>query len=325
MKKIGIVTLSAITLCWAIYDVYPDNTNTVTHNDSSKKAGSKNFSSTVKNEKLAPQILLAQTNSLNSSAPVCQYNFDATQEDYDLWNNEHSDYWSMKKFPLIIGQKFSLKVDQPIPENEYGIVEYVAKSKASLHSSNNIGDFILPHTGIIAFEMELKLPISALGNSSFGNSAYYSSAIGFNGVTNNGYTVRSNYWFDMGTYDPDFGQNPTKLSYNIAYRLRDNSGPDHPYYKGQKLTNNANGYQRLGVYINQNIKQVGFIINGVDQGYKSTLPAPLENISFSASSAISIDAEQLFGQELSNELITDRNALQFNYPQGTTDMCGNAI
>ncbi|MVM93266.1 DUF4882 domain-containing protein, partial [Acinetobacter baumannii] len=25
------------------------------------------------------------------------------------------------------------------------------------------------------------------------------------------------------------------------------------------------------------------------------------------------------------ELITDRNALQFNYPQGTTDMCGNAI
>ncbi|EPS2748336.1 TPA: DUF4882 family protein, partial [Acinetobacter baumannii] len=22
---------------------------------------------------------------------------------------------------------------------------------------------------------------------------------------------------------------------------------------------------------------------------------------------------------------TDRNALKFNYPQGTTDMCGNAI
>ncbi|MDC4660340.1 DUF4882 domain-containing protein [Acinetobacter baumannii] len=28
---------------------------------------------------------------------------------------------------------------------------------------------------------------------------------------------------------------------------------------------------------------------------------------------------------MSNKLITDRNALQFNYPQGTTDMCGNAI
>lgn len=91
------------------------------------------------------------------------------------------------------------------------------------------------------------------------------------------------------------------------------------------MTNNSNGYQRLGMYINQNTKQVGFIVNGVDQGYKSTLPAPLENIRFSVSSGISIYSNQLFGQELSNELITDRNALQFNYPQGTTDMCGNAI
>ncbi|WP_152682072.1 DUF4882 family protein, partial [Acinetobacter seifertii] len=28
---------------------------------------------------------------------------------------------------------------------------------------------------------------------------------------------------------------------------------------------------------------------------------------------------------LSSELITDRNALQFSYPKGTTDMCGNAL
>ncbi|EOD4267952.1 DUF4882 family protein [Acinetobacter baumannii] len=324
MKKIGIVTVGAVTLCWAMYEVSSDNTNTVTHNEASQKVTFKNFSSTAKNEKLAPQILLAQTNSLNSSAPVCKYNFDANQEDYDLWNDEHSDYWSMKIFPLISGQKFSLKVE-PRPESKYGTLEYVARSKISLNSTNDIGDFTLPHTGIIAFEMELKIPTSALGNSSLGNSTYYSSAIGFNGITNNGYTVRSNYWFDMGTYDPDFGENPARLYYSVAYRLSDNSGPDNPYYKGQNMTNNSNGYQRLGMYINLNTKQVGFIVNGVDQGYQSTLPAPLENISFSVSSAISIDAEQLFGQELSNELITDRNALQFNYPQGTTDICGNAI
>lgn len=324
MKKIAIVAVSTITLCWAMYEVSSDNTSTVSRNESSPKVASKSSSSSVKNEKLAPQMLLAQTNSLNSSAPVCKYNFDATQEDYDLWNNEHSDYWSMKIFPLITGQKFSLKVE-PRPENEYGTVEYVARSKASLNSTNDIGDLTIPDTGIIAFEMELKLPTSALKSSSLGNSAYYSSAIGFNGITNNGYTVRSNYWFDMGTYDPDFGENPARLYYSVAYRLSDNSGPDNPYYKGQNMTNSSNGYQRLGIYINQNTKQVGFIVNGVDEGYKSTLPAPLENISFSVSSAISIDAEQLFGQELSNELITDRNALQFSYPQGTTDMCGNAI
>lgn len=324
MKKIGIIAASAITLCWAMYEVSSDNTSTRPHNESNQKVVSKSSSSTTKNEKTAPQTLLAQTNTLNSSAPVCKYNFDATQEDYELWNNEHSDYWSMKIFPLITGQKFSLKVE-PSPESEYGTVEYVARSKATLNSSNEVGDLTLPHTGIIAFEMELKIPTSALGNSSLGNSAYYSSAIGFNGVTNNGYTVRSNYWFDMGTYDPDFGENPARLYYSVAYRLSDNSGPDNPYYKGQNMTNSSNGYQRLGIYINQSTKQVGFIVNGVDEGYKSILPAPLENISFSVSSAISIDAEQLFGQELSNELITDRNALQFNYPQGTTDMCGNAI
>ncbi|MBJ9425513.1 DUF4882 family protein [Acinetobacter seifertii] len=324
MKKISIVAVSAITLCWAMYEVSSDNINTAPRNESNQKVASKSISSTTKNEKLAPQILLAQATSLNSSAPVCKYNFDATQEDYDLWNSEHSDYWSMKIFPIISGQKFSLKVEA-MPENEYDTVEYVARSKASLNSTNDIGDLLIPHTGIIAFEMELKIPNLALGNSSLGNSAYYASSIGFNGVTNNGYTVRSNFGFDMGTYDPDFGENPARLSYSVAYRLSDETGPDSRYSKGQNMTNNSNGYQRLGIYINQNTKQVGFIINGVDQGYKSTLPAPLENIRFSVSNSIGIYSNQLFGQELSNELITDRNALQFSYPQGTTDMCGNAL
>ncbi|MFG4052094.1 DUF4882 family protein, partial [Acinetobacter baumannii] len=39
------------------------------------------------------------------------------------------------------------------------------------------------------------------------------------------------------------------------------------YYKGQNMTNNSNEYQRLGMYINQNTKQVGFIVNGVDHAF----------------------------------------------------------
>lgn len=323
MKKIGLVAVSTITLCWAMYEVSSDNTSTRPRNESNQKVTSKSISSTTKNEKLTPQILLVQTNSLNSSAPVCQYNFDATQEDYDLWNNEYPDF-PKKIFPSINGQKFGFKVE-PRLESEYGYLDYVATSKASVNSTNEIGDLTIPHTGIVAFEMELKIPTSTLGSSSLGNSTYYSSSIGFSGVTNNGYTVRSNYGFDMGGYDPDFGENPARLNYYTAYRLSDNSGPNNPYYKGQNMTNNSNEYQRLGMYINQNTKQIGFIINGVDQGYQSTLPAPLENIHFSVSSSIGIYSNQLFGQELSSELITDRNALQFNYPQGTTDMCGNAI
>lgn len=88
-----------------MYEVSSDNTNTTAGNTSSQKVASKNISSNTKNEKLAPQMLLAQTNYLNSSAPVCKYNFDGTQEDFDLWNNQHSDYLPMKIFPLINGQK----------------------------------------------------------------------------------------------------------------------------------------------------------------------------------------------------------------------------
>lgn len=322
MKKIGLVAVSAITLCWAMYEVSSDNTSTRPRNESNQKVASKTILSIAKNEKLAPQMLLAQTNSLNS-APACKYNFNATQEDFDLWNNEYPDF-PKKIFPSINGQKFGFKVE-PRSESEYGYVDYAATSKATLNSTNDMGDLTIPNTGIIAFEMELKIPTSAFGGSSFGNSTYYSSSIRFSGVTNNGYTVRSNYWFDMGGYDPDFGENPARLNYSVAYRLSDNSGPDNPYYKGQNMTNSSNGYQRLGMYINQNTKQIGFIINGVDHGYQSTLPASLENIRFSVSSSIGIYSNQLFGQELSNELITDRNALQFSYPQGTTDMCGNAI
>lgn len=323
MKKKGLIAVSAVTLCWAMYEVSSDNTSIRPRNESNQKVVSKSSSSTAKNEKLAPQTLLAQTTSLNSSAPVCKYNFDATQADFDLWSNENPGYVPLSIFPLITGQKFSLKVE-PRPESEYGYIDYVARSKASLNSSNDIGDLTLPHTGIIAFEMEFKIPTITLVNSGFENNAYMSS-IYFTGVTNNGYTVRSSYGFDMGSYDPDFGENPPMLIYSVNYRLSDNSGPDHSYYKSQNMTNNTQEYQRLGIYINQNTRQVGFIVNGVDQGYKSTLPAPLENISFNVVSGLSIYSNQLFGQELSNELITDRNALQFSYPQGTTDMCGNAI
>ncbi|MEQ1066916.1 DUF4882 domain-containing protein [Acinetobacter sp. XH1741] len=317
MKKIGIVAVSAITLCWAMYEVSSDNTNPVQRNELGQKAVTKNFSASAKNEKFATQMLLAQTKTINSS-PVCQYHFDATQEDYDLWNSEHPDYFPMKIFSVINGQKFSSPVNSRL-ENEYGYVDYMARSKASLNLANDIGDFSIPNTGIIAFEMELKVPTVKVGNSS------YISNIDFTGVTNNGYTVRSNYGFHTGTYDPDFGENPPTLNYSVAYRLSDNSGPDHPYFKSQNMINNTNEYQRLGIYINQNTKQVGFILNGVDQGYQSNLPAPLANIRFYVMSGIAIYSDQLFGQELSNELITDRNALQFNYPQGTTDMCGNAI
>jgi len=324
MKKIGIVAVSAITLCWAMYEVSSDNTNTAPRNESSQKVTSKNFSSTTKNEKLASQMLLAQTTSLNSSAPVCQYNFDATQEDFDLWNAQNPEYMSlMKKFPLISGQKFGFKVE-PISEDKYSYLFYTAQSKAKMNSTSYEGDFLLPHKGIIAIEMQLKVPTLSSGSS------YYSSNISFNGVTDNNYNIDSFYQFITGTYDPDFGENPPSLYYSLTSQASDVAPIDRynkydRYKKYKKMTDNTDEYQRLGVYINQDTKQVGFIFNGVDEGYQFKLPGSLQKVAFAINANADILSTSFFGQELSNELITDRNSLQFSYPQGTTDMCGNAI
>lgn len=317
MKKIGIVAVSAVTLCWAMYEVSSDNTSTRQRNESNQKVASQNNSSTTKNEKLAPQMFLAQTTSLNSSAPVCQYNFDATQEDFDIWNAQDPDRPPMEIFPFINGQKFGFKVE-PVAEDNYGYLDYNAKSKEKMNSTSYEGDFLLPNKGIVAFEMELKVPTLSSSTSS------YSADISFNGITDNNYTIRSNYHFDIGAHDFEFGENPPRLYHSLSSEVGDYKLIDH-YFKNKKMTDNKNEYQRLGVYINQNTKQVGFISNGVDEGYQFILPGALQKIAFSVNGNIDILSTNLFGQEFSNELITDRNALQFSYPQGTTDMCGNAI
>lgn len=255
-----------------------------------------------------------------SQSQTCQYSFDATQQDYDTWNIQNPEYTSATQFPEINGQKFGFTVKStPIEEEAY--TNYIATSKTALEPTNDNGDFPLPKTGIVAFEMQLKIPTPPpSGDSS------YTSSFWIRSTTDNGYSVHSDFGFQSGTHDPDFGENPAALFYSLRYRLSNGTGPTTVgHYENTKVTSNTNNYQRLGIYINQLTKQVGFIFNGVDQGYQSILPAALENLSFHIDSGVSIYSNNLDGQELSSELITDRNALQFSYPQGTTDICGNVI
>ncbi|ENW80889.1 hypothetical protein F909_02178 [Acinetobacter sp. ANC 3929] len=255
-----------------------------------------------------------------SQSQTCQYNFDATQQDYEAWNLQNPGYIPATQFPEINGQKFGFIVSStPIEEEAY--INYVATSKTALEPTNDNGDFPLPATGTIAFEMQLKIPTPPpTGDSS------YTSSFWIRGITDNGYAIQSDFGFQSGTYDPDFGENPPILFNSLRYQLSDGSGPTTVgHYQRNKITSSTNNYQRLGIYINQSTKQIGFILNGVDQGYQSTLPEALKNLSFNISSSIAIYSNYLDGQELSSELITDRNALQFSYPQGTTDICGNAI
>ncbi|WP_335951386.1 DUF4882 family protein [Acinetobacter beijerinckii] len=283
-----------------------------------------------------------------SQPQTCQYNFDATQEDYDnLWNNQNSDYL-IGLFPAINGQKFSLTVAPPyfsINDPEYSNFKYfdlLATSRKRLKKSSddeefsppfldNLGDLPLPNTGILALEMQMDIPAAPLNGGYYGEpGSSYISHINFNGITENGYVVKSGYSFRAGTADPDFGENPPSILFMLGYQGSDSTKYSSTVYYYNELKEYQSKYHRLGIYINQNTKQVGFIVNGVDQGYQGTLPASLKNIGFDIRSWVGSDedgkfSDKLAGLEFSSELITDRNAFQFNYPQGTTDICGNAI
>jgi len=282
-----------------------------------------------------------------SQPQTCQYNFDATQQDYDaLWNNQNSEYL-MGIFPAINGQKFSLTVAPPYFSNsdpEYGTfnyLQYLATSKARFYSAINspyfpylqdgLGDFNLPKTGILALEMQLYIPGAPLSGGYYGEpgSSYFAD-INFSGISENGYVVRSGYSFMAGAADPDFGENPPSILFMLGYPNSDETEYTSVAYYYNKMTDYQSKYHRVGIYINQNTKQVGFIVNGVDQGYQGTLPAPLKNIGFDIRSWVGSDKDGVFsdklaGLEFTSELITYRNALQFSYPQGTTDICGNVI
>ncbi|MGR2824939.1 DUF4882 domain-containing protein [Acinetobacter sp. 1124_18A] len=313
MKKISVLALGIVILGWTMYHLSsPNTTSTLSSN---KVVTSSRI--ILADDEEESKIFLARQPS--NQPEICQYNFDATQEDYDLWNIQNiEEDTPIKKFPEISGQKFSFRID-PMTANEYSYIEYTEQTKIKLNSINDIGDFVLPYKGIIALEIEFKIPTIELGQSN------YISTVFLTGTTNNRYTVRLHYGFNSGAYSTDFGKISPNVNYSLTYRLSNLNGPVFSYYDSKKVIFNTNGYQRLGIYINQDAKQVGFILNGVDLGYKSNLPAPLANLSLMLSSSAGVFSEHLFGQELSTELITDRNALQFNYPQGTTDMCGNAI
>ncbi len=107
--------------------------------------------------------------SLSFSQPqTCQYNFDATQQDYDdLWNNQNSDYL-IGVFPTIDGQKFDFTVTPPYFRDHYpeenitfNYFDFLSASKKRLQTVrgsegfrppflDNAGDLPLPNTGILA-------------------------------------------------------------------------------------------------------------------------------------------------------------------------------
>ncbi len=87
----------------------------------------------------------------------------------------------------------------------------------------------------------------------------------------------------------------------------------------------SDGYQKIGIYINQNSNQVGLVFNGVNKGYFATFPSKLDNLYFSLTSNFYDLAATDANKDVSIEFLLDKSKITQTYPTGTKDICGVAL
>ncbi len=233
-------------------------------------------------------------------------------------------------------QPFTIKIDQrvrsPIAAST-STIQYAASSQALLNnylSGSQSGDKILPTTGVVAVEYRVPYFPSTkpVNNGEVGSnimilsddttdqvglaaSLYVHS--GYNGISAYpesarmaGYIAGGSYTLVNGSPQPS---QPNKVLTPIALTL--------------PLSTNF----RIGVYLNQDTKQLGLIVNGINQGYVFNYDKPLKNIGFIVGSLrSSIDTtDPVVGSYAGGALITDAADMSYSYPSGAKDICGNTI
>lgn len=129
-------------------------------------------------------------------------------------------------------------------------------------------------------------------------------------------------------------ESPTPLSGSLFAPTSDKNGQSMilvgvgeptPLYPSQEIITNGNN--RIGIYINRKSKQIGYILNGVNKGYKWSFNDSMNRISFMLLNGFEgfTSKSENIGKEVSMELITDHSSLQYSYPSGATDICGGLI
>ena len=244
-----------------------------------------------------------------TSWSACTYNFDATQAQLDQLAPGLG-------LTTISGQKIELTISPTsTPKGVFGMSKAIAAKRIQLNDPGKQveGDKSIPTQGIFAFEYKVKVPTFLLANNE-SILSWPGMVSGINGNDAFGIMVTYNNNF-AGTYTPNgFGVG----IYDKTFVLASKTLPTQ---------NTADGYQKIGIYINQDTKKVGVIFNGVDQGYIGSFNTKVDNLSFlhDIQHTVIANNSTAIGQQLSLELITDRSKFQFTYPTGTKDICGTTL
>lgn len=234
---------------------------------------------------------------------ACTYNFDATQVQIS------AVFSGFQKFPNIVGQKTSFTT-AVTPENSQQM--YIAANGNAISGQSN--GSAVPQSGIFAYEYKIKVPTTLLPNNEqifmYPNyaDAYYDNGKG------QIVALYANHLLGSTT--------PNKVTIGVGSTVDGATGMIE-----LPLTSTTDGYQKIGIYVNQDTKQVGVIYNGVNKGYVSTNPSKINSLAFTNGMAYygTDSTSPNIGKVHSVELITDKNQFQFTYPTGTKDICGNTI
>lgn len=270
-------------------------------------------------------LLISSGLSINTYA-ACTYNFDATQAQVDAKNAAGGRQIKLMS-PISITEQKGTATITYVGSTPVDQVVTSSKLISITSSQTPLVDKAIVGTNIVA--TEFVFDASNLKNVVLGDS-YETQQMAFQilGASN----LKNEISIDLGYALINKDSTRADGSYVTLIgitRTRDSSGSVVVKDIAQKLipiTLPSDGKVRVGLYFNQVSKQVGYIINGTNYGYLNLIAEnALKNIGFNGVGIQSPNPNSKFlGKTVSVQLITNKANMQFTYPTGTTDMCGNA-
>lgn len=265
------------------------------------------FDATLQDLKAYEAAVSGSTSNYRYIEKVANVN-SANQSGYDLIN-----YYSNKNVDLYLASKKYAQfktlyhintpdnvvlTDKPIATSNIFAQEFVfdvRNLQVNLGTTSQIYNYGFLVTGSSQSKIELAL------NVIFVKANNYSGALNGNSITVLGVTNKSD---GTGYLAP-----LSAASTNIPVQIP------------------ADGKVRVGIYVNQISKQVGYIINGTNYGYLNiVMENKLSNINFTGVINQNPFANSaLTGKTVGLQLVTDKSNIQFTYPTGSTDICGTTI
>lgn len=283
-------------------------------------------------------LLAALIGSLSATAgATCQYPLDATSTQYAALAQRQLDAGAEvtdKPFPYINLQSAEFIAAYLQPPQAY--IAYSDGGMATVLGQNGtqIGDIVLPTSGIVALEISIDRFVPTSGESSQGWLS--GSDLGLNvilaaGGLNND-QVEALY-LSTSFWSQSFGDN----KYYATLGASTTAGAAFTT-GGLPLPQPLPAGYRVGFYLNMDTRQVGHTMNGVDLGYAHKPDGTLVTLPVSAQGAlitafgtnlVRTPTSPNVGLPVGFTLITDKSQFTQPFPAGATDICstngGNGV